>query len=133
MAWMGGYGGAPHLEGTLDSVFPVAGAGLELELVSGTNQSWVEVENAAGNSPALHSRLRSESRSVPDWGSIQLLTGTMLSMARNVADLRRIGAVGQHEGCVVEMSGQVLAVSDSGEFLAFKDDTGVMLLALPRT
>jgi hypothetical protein len=131
VAWVGLAGGEPALEGTLDFVRPGAGAGMAFELVSGTNRCWIEMENAGGKSPALRSWLRAEKQTVPDWGHIQLLTGMMLPMARNAADLKRIGAAGQPARCVVDIMGQVLAVSDSGRFFAFKDGTGVILLEMP--
>lgn len=131
MAWICVGQADPAVDGTLDFVRPLPGAGLGLGLVSGTNRFSVEVQNAAGVSPPLYSRLRVGNRTVSDWKGVQLLTGTMLPIARNVSDLRRIGATGQHARCVADLTGQLLAASDSRKFLAFKDDTGVMLLAIP--
>jgi signal transduction histidine kinase len=113
------------LDGTLEFVHPLPDVGLELGLVSGAKHFSVRVQNAAGTSPSIYSRLRIENR------GIQLLTGATVSLALNVSDLRRIGAAGQHARCVADLKGQILAASDNRKFLAFKDDTGVMLLAIP--
>ncbi|MGA2749456.1 MAG: ATP-binding protein [Verrucomicrobiota bacterium] len=133
MAWMGLAGAEPPptaLEGTVEMARPVRDGGLELELATGTNHAIVKVANAAGNTPALFSRIRAAGQTVSGWGEIQLLTGVKLPLAWNVAELRRMGAGGQHAGCVADVRGQALATSPSGRFLAFKDDTGVTLLEM---
>ncbi|HZQ47101.1 MAG TPA: PA14 domain-containing protein, partial [Verrucomicrobiae bacterium] len=134
MAWPGPAARAEPtsstLEGTLDFMRPGPGAGLEVELVSGTNHTLVMVENAGGNSPTMFSRIQAPARKVSGWDQIKILTGFMVPIARNVADLRRMGAAGQHAGCVADLSGQILAVSPNGKFLAFADGTGVMLLEM---
>ena len=133
MAWIGLAGAEPAppaLEGTLHSVRPVAGAGLELELVTGSNRALVKVEKAGGNAPTLFSRIWAPRPGVSGWDQIKVLTGYMRPMARNVADLLRMGAAGQHAGCVADLNGQVLAVSPNGRFLAFADGTGATLLEM---
>ena len=116
------------LEGTVEHVRPAGLGGVDLELVSGTNQAWVRVENAGNNAPALYSRVRVEKQTVTGWKEVQQLTGNMEPLAQSTADLRRMGAAGQHAGCVANLSGQVLGVSPSGKTLALADSTGVALL-----
>src|SRR3954470_12663967 len=47
-----------EIEGTVDSIRPVSGRQLELGVASGTNHVLLEVEDTAGNSPTLSSRIR---------------------------------------------------------------------------
>ena len=118
------------LEGTVSLVRSVADGGLELELCCGTNRARVEVKRAGENSPALSSRIRAERREVSGWGEIQVLTGSLLPVARNTASLREVGRGGLRARCVADLEGEVLAVSPNGAFLAFKDGAGVTLLEM---
>ena len=61
---------------------------------------------------------------------IQFLTGFALPLATSVADLHRLGAEGQHIGCVTRLEGQVLAASPGRGTFAFADGTGVALLEM---
>lgn len=119
------------LEGTVNSVRPFGGSGLELELLSGTNRAAVNVDNCGGNSPSLFSRVRAPGRNVSGLGQLQLLAGLILPLTRDAGGLRRMGEAGQHLVCLACLNGQVLAASRNGRFLALQDGTGVMLLQLP--
>jgi signal transduction histidine kinase len=119
------------LEGTLDSVRPIGGSGLALELLSGTNRTVVNVDNCGGNSPGLSSRVRAPDANVSGLEQLQLLSGLVLPLTRDAGGLRRMGEGGQHLVCLACLDGQVLAASRNGRFLALQDGTGVVLLQLP--
>lgn len=122
------------VEGTVNFLRP-AGGGLELAIASGTNQFLVEVTHADGNVPALFDRVRvtadvtaNGTRVLVDrLDQVQVLTGINLPLAQDVASLRRMGAAGQHQGCLAHLEGLVLAVSPGGKAFAFQDGTGVAL------
>lgn len=120
-----------NIEGMLVSIRPAGGAGVELDLMeAGTNQCRVSVNNCGGNAPTLFSRIHASAANVPDFGSVQLLTGSMQPLRRDLRSLRQMGEAGQHAQCVAALAGQVLAASKDGRFLALQDATGVMLLEL---
>ena len=134
-------GADTELTGTVDSIRPGTG-GLELAVVAGTNHLTVVIANAGGNCPELNSRIRvtagvvstnstgGAQLTVAGLDQIQLLTGQRRPLAGNVAELRRLGAGGQHAACVAHLEGLVLGASPGGRALAFQDGTGVALLEL---
>ncbi len=130
---MAGAQPGPPLEGTLISERPTLGGGLELEMDLGTNRARVVVQNPAGMTPILASRIKTPGRAAAGWSQIKVLTGFMAAIARTVADLGRMGAAGQHAVCVADLAGQVLAASPNGRCLIFGDGTGAMLMQLART
>jgi signal transduction histidine kinase len=130
------------IEGTVDSVRPISGGGLELKLACGTNSCPVDIVNASGESPALFSRIRAEGGSqvnaeqgVPTtifagMDQIQCVTGSVLPLAENATELRQLGFGRQHVQCVARLQGLVLGVSPSRETLALQDATGVALVKM---
>ena len=131
-----------NLEGTLEFVRPVSDQQLELTVTTGTNQVLLTVDNCAGKSPTLFSRIRvSTAVSTNDFrgdgrlvisnlDQITALTGGINLFARNVSELRRMGEAAQHLSGVAYLKGTVLAASEDGRTFAFQDDTGVELLQI---
>jgi signal transduction histidine kinase len=128
-----------ELEGTVNGARPISSGQLELEIVSGTNRWFLEVQDAAGSAPVLYSRVRfiletSASQqdplrvTIPRLDDLRFVTGMKLPLAQNVAALRTLGAAGQHASCVTYLKGIVLAVSSGRKVFAFQDATGVVLL-----
>ena len=107
-------GADTELTGTVDSIRPGTG-GLELAVVAGTNHLTVVIANAGGNCPELNSRIRvtagvvstnstgGAQLTVAGLDQIQLLTGQRRPLAGSVAELRRLGAGGQHAACVAHL------------------------------
>ena len=114
-------GADTELTGTVDYIRPVTG-GLELTMAAGTNHLTVVIANAGGNCPELNSRVRvaggvmstnstgGAQLTVAGLDQIQLLTGQRRPLAGNVAELRRLGAGGQHAACVAHLEGSLAVV-----------------------
>ena len=123
------------IEGTVELIQPAPSGQLELQLSSGETRVTVTVQHPNGNCPTRFSRIRldrpadsSGAVTVSSLDQIQFLTGIARPLATSVADLRRLGAIGQHIGCVTRLEGQVVAASPARGTFAFADGTGVALL-----
>jgi signal transduction histidine kinase len=127
--------GSQVIEGTVELIQPMTSGELDLQLSSGTNRIDVTVQHPNGNCPMRFSRIRLNAATsgipiVSGLDQIQFLTGFQLPLATSVADLRRLGAEGQHISCVTRLEGQVLAASPGRGTIAFADGTGVTLLEM---
>jgi signal transduction histidine kinase len=127
------------IEGTVELIESTPSGQLKLQLSSGETRIDVIVQHPKGNCPTRFSRIRlnasagagaSGALTVPNLDQIQFLTGIERPLATSVADLRRLGSLGQHIGCVTRLEGQVLAASPGRGTFAFADETGVALLEM---
>ncbi|HEY1790059.1 MAG TPA: ATP-binding protein [Verrucomicrobiae bacterium] len=129
---------AQSIEGTVELIQPAPSGQLDLQLSSGTHRIDVTVQHPNGNCPTRFSRIRidrpatsaSGAVTVTNLDQIQFLTGLQRPFAATVADLRRLGALGQHIACVTRLEGQVLAASPGRGMCAVADGTGVALLEM---
>lgn len=139
--------GRTEIEGTVEFIQPVSSTQLQLRLSSGTNLIILEVEHTDGYCPARFSRIRvsgiqrgripaagqtpTVSRFlVSDPGKLQLLTGSLVPLATNVAQLNHLGADGQFTLCVAHLSGLVLGASPDNRWIMFQDGSGVATLEI---
>lgn len=129
-----------QVEGTVEFISLTQSGQLELRLSSSTNLIDLIVDQANGNSPSQHSRIqvngstrasgKSGTITIPRLDQIQFLSGKLLPLVKNVAELRQMGATKQHIECVAHLEGLVLAASPGRGTFALQDDTGVALLEM---
>lgn len=129
-------------EGTVNFVRPISDSELELELISGKHNDAVRVANFTGKTPILSSYVRvtgsgplideqgTPAMTVYGMDKIQLLAGSILPFAKNVAELNLLGTGRQHIECVARLEGLVLAVS--GETITLQDNTGIIFVEIKR-
>ncbi|HEV2435701.1 MAG TPA: PA14 domain-containing protein, partial [Verrucomicrobiae bacterium] len=136
-----------EVEGAVEFIQPSASGPLELQLNSGTNRIALTIEHAGNSSPERFSWIRATGRwishapvsgqppaasrlLVSGLGQIQLLTGSLVPVATNVAQLNRLGADGQLTYCVAALEGLVLAASPDNRWVLFEDDSGTAMLEM---
>lgn len=138
--------GRAEVEGTVEFIQSASSGQLQLHLLSGTNRIGLTIERSGDISPARFSRIRAmgicsnnvTARQNPTgsryvvsgWEHIQLLTGSLIPMMTNVAQLRRLGADGQLTYCVADLNGLVLAASPDNRWIAFQDGSGTAILEI---
>lgn len=135
-----------EVEGTVTSLRVDLSGALQVEVASGTNHLYLDVQGYH-HAPALFSRIRTTGicRStgaasnrrvasrllVPDSKQIEILAAAPNPLSRKIGQMAQVlhlAAAGQRVLCPIHLEGVVLAASPSRGLLTFQDDSGAALL-----
>ncbi|HEY6226447.1 MAG TPA: PA14 domain-containing protein, partial [Verrucomicrobiae bacterium] len=136
------------VEGIVSFARVGAGGQLELRIESGTNQISAVVETGAPFAPVFsHVRARGVAHrlrstpSEPTWVEVLIASGADFEilnkpaqknspLAKNIADLRRVGAALTARTVPARLDGTILAANADGSTVIFQDETAITLLEL---